>query len=271
MNEESFRAVSKALEEFLGFQLEETSVLRSGASFRALRPTQSDDLPSFKVALSRTSANAEAVFIADTFSGRLLRDIGSKVTQEPDTWGALLAESTDSGINTSLFVNGLAATPATLPDNPWRILEIECRTKIRRHGDASDAASALIAVTATCFGFALAGLNLEAANNDREGLPEGASTTLLVNRYERSRLNRMLCIRHHGHRCATCNLSFQEFYGALGAEFIEVHHVVPISQLGKNYQIRPTEDLVPLCSNCHSMVHRRRPPLTPQELRDLIC
>ena len=44
-------------------------------------------------------------------------------------------------------------------------------------------------------------------------------------------------------------------YGEIGADFIHVHHTVPASQLGNNYQLDPLTDLVPLCANCHAMAH----------------
>ncbi|MBQ2056059.1 MAG: HNH endonuclease, partial [Bacteroidaceae bacterium] len=50
---------------------------------------------------------------------------------------------------------------------------------------------------------------------------------------------------------------FEENYGELGKEFIEVHHIIPLSQIRREYIINPEKDLIPLCSNCHSMIHRR--------------
>jgi len=57
-------------------------------------------------------------------------------------------------------------------------------------------------------------------------------------------------------------------YGELGEGFVEVHHIVPVSQMGGSYRIDPVRDLVPLCSNCHSMVHRTDPPMRPEALRE---
>ena len=34
--------------------------------------------------------------------------------------------------------------------------------------------------------------------------------------------------------------------------------------------IRPQTDLVPVCSNCHRMIHRRRPWLSVEQLRQLV-
>ncbi|WP_319575497.1 HNH endonuclease [uncultured Desulfobacter sp.] len=68
--------------------------------------------------------------------------------------------------------------------------------------------------------------------------------------------------------CSICSFSFVEAYGDIGKDFIEAHHKIPISELNEETIIR-VEDLEPLCSNCHRMIHRRRPWLTVDELRNI--
>ena len=100
-----------------------------------------------------------------------------------------------------------------------------------------------------------------------QGLPEGARTRVEVNRYERSHLNRQACIAFHGACCLVCGFDFEENYGLLGRGAIVVHHVVPVSQLGEGYVIDPVKDLVPVCPNCHMMLHRQNPPFSMEELK----
>lgn len=106
--------------------------------------------------------------------------------------------------------------------------------------------------------------------DDVAGLPEGAKTRVEVNRYERSRYNRAVCISFHGCRCQVCEIDFAGRYGSIGEGFIHVHHVVPVSRVGAEYIIDPIKDLVPVCPNCHSMMHRRDPPLSVSELRQML-
>jgi len=74
--------------------------------------------------------------------------------------------------------------------------------------------------------------------------------------YERSRKNRARAIEIHGTSCKACGFDFNSVYGADHArDFIEVHHVRPISELSGD-TVDPVVDLIPLCSNCHSMAHR---------------
>jgi putative restriction endonuclease len=62
---------------------------------------------------------------------------------------------------------------------------------------------------------------------------------------------------------------FRVRYGEIGKDFIECHHTIPASQLPANAKTR-IEDVVLICSNCHSMIHRRRPWLNISRIRELI-
>lgn len=100
-----------------------------------------------------------------------------------------------------------------------------------------------------------------------ETFAEGAVTRVEVNRYERDPRARQRCLEAHGRRCSVCDFDFEERYGSLGEGFIHVHHVRELSQLGPDYQIDPVKDLRPVCANCHSMLHQKRPALTVAQLR----
>ena len=43
-----------------------------------------------------------------------------------------------------------------------------------------------------------------------------------------------------------------------------------ISTIGKEYLVYPKTDLVPVCPNCHSMLHKRKPAYSVQELKNII-
>ena len=102
------------------------------------------------------------------------------------------------------------------------------------------------------------------------GLPEGARKKVTVNKYERSRKNRDMCISEHGTNCQICNFSFESFYGSIGWGYIHVHHLTPVSKMGGRYKVDPRKDLIPVCPNCHSMLHKREPPITPEELQQMV-
>ena len=70
-------------------------------------------------------------------------------------------------------------------------------------------------------------------------------------------------------RCSTCSFSFSQTYGKVGEDFIEAHHTRPLSALTRD-ATTTVADLVPVCSNCHSMLHRNRPWLTAEDLRTIV-
>lgn len=118
----------------------------------------------------------------------------------------------------------------------------------------------------------------EAAARDRERLypdelepgikyPEGLRKQVRVNAFERNRRARRACLNAHGTRCSVCSVSFEERYGSIGSGFIHVHHIRPLPTVGPGYKVDPLEDLIPVCPNCHAMMHRREPPLTVEEVK----
>lgn len=100
---------------------------------------------------------------------------------------------------------------------------------------------------------------------------EGGAVRLLVNRYERDAQARTACIAHHGCTCQICGMDFGSVYGDLGEGFIHVHHLVPLSSRGKRYQVKPDTELLPVCPNCHAMLHTGDPPPTVDQLRRIVA
>ena len=96
---------------------------------------------------------------------------------------------------------------------------------------------------------------------------EGRGKEIRSIKYERNRINRSICLAHKGYSCAVCGFNFLQQYGIIGKEFIEVHHTTPVSKMGDDYVLDIDRDLVPVCSNCHSMIHRKDPPITIEELK----
>lgn len=104
--------------------------------------------------------------------------------------------------------------------------------------------------------------------DDATSYVEGAVKQITVNAYERNSQARLACIARYGVACTVCGFRFDAMYGDIGADFIEVHHLKPLSLAGGEYVLDPIEDLRPVCSNCHSMLHRHRPPLSIEDLID---
>lgn len=93
---------------------------------------------------------------------------------------------------------------------------------------------------------------------ERGPAKEGAIKEYFGKRYERDPANRKRAIEIHGLSCNVCGFNFEETYGTRGKDYIEVHHIRPISSFEGNEQnIDPKTDLITVCSNCHRMIHRK--------------
>ena len=111
--------------------------------------------------------------------------------------------------------------------------------------------------------------DIEWTEADETGKVEGLESLELVRKYERSRYNRALCLKYYGFLCRGCGDKLEEKYGPVGANVIHVHHIVPVSLMSGSYQLNPIKDLIPLCPNCHNIVHRSNPPMPIEELNAL--
>jgi len=69
--------------------------------------------------------------------------------------------------------------------------------------------------------------------------------------------------------CQVCDFNFKDKYGDHGQDFIECHHIIPISEMKEDHKTE-LKHLILLCANCHRMVHRDpKKVLTPQELNKI--
>jgi predicted HNH restriction endonuclease len=107
-------------------------------------------------------------------------------------------------------------------------------------------------------------------DNDAIEAAEGDPRFLLHLRRERSKklvaLKRASVLKEKGClQCEACGFDFAAQYGALAADFCEVHHLKPLAAM------RPGDrtglnDLAIVCSNCHRVIHLRKHMLTPRQL-----
>ena len=117
---------------------------------------------------------------------------------------------------------------------------------------------------------------VDSMSDDDAGFPEGKA--ILEKHLYRERNSNLIkrakkrFEKDHNNRvfCEACGFDFGEVYGDVGKNFIEAHHMKPISEMkeGDKTQI---EDMAMLCSNCHRMVHRIRPWIFDKnELKSII-
>lgn len=100
---------------------------------------------------------------------------------------------------------------------------------------------------------------------------EGQKKYYYTTRYERNPKLRKQAIQIHGTTCMVCGFNFEDKYGSYGKDYIEVHHVKPLSKSQENIEVNPETDMVVVCANCHRMIHRKKNAiLSIQELKELL-
>ncbi|NUY55240.1 HNH endonuclease [Salinivibrio sp. EAGSL] len=98
---------------------------------------------------------------------------------------------------------------------------------------------------------------------------EGKRYSVLSTAIERDRSAREKCIRHFGCNCQVCGMNFQNLYGDIGRDYIHVHHRVDLAHSDGERIINPETDLVPLCPNCHAMIHTDKPAMSVEKLKEI--
>ena len=110
-------------------------------------------------------------------------------------------------------------------------------------------------------------------------IEEGTRRVKNVQVYERSKKLREAAISRYtlkGHlKCSVCSFDFYEVYGERGRGYIEIHHKKPIVQYEDQdltkFIEQALQNVVPVCSNCHRMIHRdKNAPIPIEELRQLV-
>ncbi|WP_461163585.1 HNH endonuclease [Arthrobacter sp. R4-81] len=258
---------------FMALPLEPCAISQAGISGTGARLASLEPGRGLVIALSRTLTSATATVMPEDSAGGLVRQLGQWTQDNPDAWRTAVKEVSAQDVQLTLSVNHeILDDPREPPGGLWRAFSIESWARMPAR-TPEEITHSLITVASPVLALALIGLLGQDDGMELpsfEPLPEGAVTTVKVNRYERNPINRLRCISHYGAECWVCGLEFGERYGPAAAGFIEVHHRIPVSAMGFGYLVDPIRDLVPLCSNCHSAAHRRNPPYQPSEIRELL-
>jgi 5-methylcytosine-specific restriction protein A len=106
---------------------------------------------------------------------------------------------------------------------------------------------------------------------DPKRVPAGQWREFSGTYYERDNRARMTCLHYYGYRCQGCGYKLSEIYGEVAERIIHVHHLKPVSKLPPGYRIDAINELVPLCPNCHAVVHAKKTPLSLKQLKSTIA
>lgn len=229
----------------------------------------------FKIKVSfRNRIRLNMDFIPQKYSAAFIESMSHQSDESKRRFIKYAELISSMGAKCKITVNGSTLSldnTDTWPET-WRDFNLRItKMPIAANGDA------VYTDVANTWGSLMMGMVLSLADivpveleTENSGYSEGDLKHIRANRYERNPLNRKLCLSIKGYNCTVCGMNFENRYGEIGHHFIHVHHITPVSQMGEGYVIDPVKDLVPMCPNCHAMLHRKDPPYLPQELIELI-
>jgi 5-methylcytosine-specific restriction protein A len=235
-----------------------------------LTPSDLHENDGFSVEVHTRWRTAEARFAPGKFARPLIAKMGEAGSEARAAFSALSIAATKQGKMT-FRVNG---TDLDMHDTScwplqWQKLELTLKKQgvVFEELASNELRRVIGDIIAPLFGMCIALIGIDDIEADPSAL-EGTPVEALSRRYERKPLNREICLSVRGRRCICCNMDFGEVYGDIADEFIEVHHTTPASQMGPGYLINPISDLVPICSNCHSVVHLSHPAASIDEVKE---
>lgn len=273
MNHSQADHIAAILSNRFGLSLSAGVGADSVGSYFELFPADVDRSESFKLVVHIGWRHLEASFVPGSFAAVLIQAMGSADKERQNIFATFAKSLISDGGRIVMTVNGSEVSPveaATWPAG-WNRLSISVK-KSPTEASSEDIDSA-VSWTGRLLGMILALAPTEevlVSSSGPSGASEGAAFSVETTRYERSRLNRAACLQLRGTKCLVCGFDFGETYGPLGEGFIHVHHIVPVSNIGPDYVVNPASDLAPICPNCHNMVHRTEPPLTVEQLQNVI-
>ena len=200
----------------------------------------------------------------------MLESISKANDEKKDNFVRYLNSLKSKRVSADLQINGKSANEDEIRNCVWN--NFYCRLTRVPLTDTNEAFDALEVISewtkqAICLFLCL----LPVSDQEEQlGELEGSQYQVVCNKYERNPINRELCLAKKGYVCNICGFDFEKTYGVVGKRFIHVHHITPVSELGPDYRINPEKDLIPVCPNCHAMLHRRKPPFLPEELKKIM-
>jgi predicted HNH restriction endonuclease len=222
----------------------------------------SEDHSSRKYRLADINAN----FILELSEARIHSRIMRDGVESDSSWRCVLASANiarDLNINSDILIwngNSLYSSNAVVTDS-LIITQVELSSRLINIHEVNELLMAISEIL-DLTNFILLGVLVPSAQ-------EGGEKNNLSKRYERSRLLRDAAIRCHGVDCAVCGFNFEKLYGDIGRDFIHIHHLEQLAESGQK-MVNPVTDLIPVCPNCHSMLHKFSPPLMPVDLKKLL-
>jgi 5-methylcytosine-specific restriction protein A len=231
------------------------------------------DLPrptGFEIRIQQSLMSTKAALHIDSFPAQLLNVCKQAFQERRYDVEGLIESAQSSGFAVEFSVNGISDL-SQFGEIQWESIELSLYKKFDNYDEALNC----LKMTSLMSLAIMLSLVTEESDNLSEEISkdfelEGTLSRIQSNKYERSRLNRAICLEIYGFVCQGCDIRMADLYGPIGDGVIHVHHFEPVSLMASPRVLNPALDLIPLCPNCHTIIHKQNPPFTLNELKELI-
>ena len=230
-------------------------------------PTGYPRYKSFSSILKKSKLRVTSEVILGSLARPLSKELGKVNKDNQELFYHAVETLEDELINVRLHCGSFQGPALNMKKWPkeWNDFHLSLTRPLKEKDDTVDA---FIDMGIKCI--TLMNIILPIETIEQTGYEEGAVSEIKHTFYERNVNNRKMAIEYHGNACKICNFRTDKKYGKEHKDIIEVHHVIPVSEMGQGYVVDPHTDLVPLCPNCHSLVHKKKPPFTIEEIRSQV-
>ena len=184
----------------------------------------------------------------EKYSAFSAADMAKASLEKKDLFARYAALIKAKGASTEFIINGLPVDLCRPESWPSEWNNYLCRISkfpIIDEDEVFNRAEVIGKWALLAAGMFLSLLDIVSVSETAKPVLEGGAKQVTTNIYERNPINRELCLAANGYKCAICGFDFEKTYGPIGQ----------------------AKDMIPVCPNCHAMLHRKDPPLTPEELK----
>jgi hypothetical protein len=210
----------------------------------------------YAITITRELGHIEARIEFESFAGQLATYSAQQIIEQRDVLREVLGKFDQLNLQLVSQATEDIIAPESRKEDIWW-LNLYCKLENEQQKDYLFFADILLSLIFLLLPY------------EMEGSIEGTSTEETSKFYERSKVNRALCLAFHGYDCKACGINMRRTYTDLNNDFIHVHHLNPVASAGVK-RPDPIKDMIPLCPNCHSVAHLRNPPYQLSELKYMI-
>ena len=252
------REIVTEISKITGWNLQIDSI---GDSIFSCIPGGYDRSQTFRINFQRSDVRVSAEIVLGSLAKNLMKALGKVSQENKDLFFHSIDLIEEKSIQVRLHCGSYQGPAKDM--SPWPNSWKDFRLILTRTYSEKENVSNLL-IDIGDYAISLMSTVLPLERIEAQGYEEGALIEFMHKRYERNKKNREIAIKIHGNICKICNFSTKEVFGK--DEIIQVHHILPVSEMNEGHVVDPEKELIPVCPTCHAFIHTKKPPYSIDEV-----